>query len=190
VINVSSPNTAGLRDLQGEARLGEILEAVAKVENRPQILVKIAPDLSHDGLAAVVETCVTHGVQGLIVGNTTVTRPPGLRSPRASEAGGLSGAPLFALSNLVLARAFLLARGRLTLIGAGGVFSGADALTKIRAGASLVQLYTAFAYHGPVLIEQIKTDLAAGLKAAGFERLEDAVGSAAGEFAAQDPGEG
>ncbi len=190
VINVSSPNTAGLRDLQGEARLGEILEAVAKVENRPQILVKIAPDLSHDGLAAVVETCVTHGVQGLIVGNTTVTRPPGLRSPRASEAGGLSGAPLFALSNLVLARAFLLARGRLTLIGAGGVFSGADALTKIRAGASLVQLYTAFAYHGPALIEQIKTDLAAGLKAAGFERLEDAVGSAAGEFAAQDPGEG
>jgi dihydroorotate dehydrogenase len=183
VINVSSPNTPGLRDLQSEARLGEILEAVATVENRPRILVKIAPDLSYDGLAALVETCVTHGVQGLIVGNTTITRPPGLRSLSAAEAGGLSGAPLFALSNVVLARAYLLARGRLTLIGAGGVFSGADALTKIRAGASLVQLYTAFAYHGPAVIEQIKTDLAAGLKAAGFARLRDAVGSAAQDLA-------
>ena len=183
VINVSSPNTPGLRDLQGEARLGAILEAVAKVENRPRILVKIAPDLSREGLAGVVETCVAHGVQGLIVGNTTITRPPGLRSRHAREAGGLSGEPLFALSNIVLARAFLLARGRLTLIGAGGVFSGTDALTKIRAGASLVQLYTAFAYQGPALIERIKVDLTAGLKAAGFARLRDAVGTAAQEFA-------
>ena len=183
VINVSSPNTPGLRDLQGEAQLGAILEAVAKLENKPQLLVKIAPDLSHEGLAAVVETCVAHGVQGLIVGNTTITRPPELRSSRAREAGGLSGAPLFPLSNLVLARAFLLARGRLTLIGAGGVFSGADALTKIRAGASLVQLYTAFAWHGPAVIERIKADLTTGLKAAGFARLQDAVGTAAQDIA-------
>lgn len=179
VINISSPNTPGLRDLQGEARLREILAAVAEVANRPPILVKIAPDLSPDGIAAVVETCVSLGVQGLIVGNTTITRPAGLRSPYASEAGGLSGVPLFALSNAVLARAFLLARGRLTLIGTGGIFSGADALTKIRAGASLVQLYTGFAYHGPALIPQLKADLAAALKAAGFVRVEDAVGTAA-----------
>lgn len=182
VINISSPNTPGLRDLQGETQLRAILAAVAEVPDRPPVLVKIAPDLSRDGIAAVVETCVIHGVQGLIVGNTTISRPAGLRSPHASEPGGLSGAPLFALSTAVLARAFLLARGRLTLIGTGGVFSGADALTKIRAGASLVQLYTGFAYHGPALIPRLKADLAAALKAGGFARVEDAVGTAAQEL--------
>jgi dihydroorotate dehydrogenase len=182
VINISSPNTPGLRDLQGEARLSAILAAVSEIPRRPPLLVKMAPDLSDDAIAAVVDTCVTHGVQGLIVGNTTIARPAGLRSPHASETGGLSGKPLFGLSNAVLARAFLLARGRLTLIGAGGVFSGADALTKIRAGASLVQLYTGFAYQGPALIPRLKADLAAALKAAGFARIEDAVGTAAQEL--------
>jgi dihydroorotate dehydrogenase len=183
VINISSPNTPGLRDLQSEAHLRTILTAVAEVANRPPILVKIAPDLSRDGLAAVVETCLAQGVQGLIVGNTTISRPNSLRSPSARETGGLSGEPLFALSTTMLARAFLLARGRLTLIGTGGVFSGADALTKIRAGASLVQLYTGFAYHGPALIPRLKADLATALKAAGFARLEDAVGTAAQDLA-------
>jgi dihydroorotate dehydrogenase len=182
VINISSPNTPGLRDLQGEARLQAILGAVAVVQNRRPMLVKIAPDLAPDGLAAVVETCVALGVQGLIVGNTTISRPESLRSPLAKETGGLSGVPLFALSNAVLARAFLLARGRLALVGTGGVFSGADALTKIRAGASLVQLYTGFAYHGPALIPRLKTELAAALKAAGFARVEDAVGTGAQEL--------
>jgi len=152
---------------------------VAQVANRPAILVKIAPDLARDGLAAVVETCVAHGIQGLIVGNTTISRPNGLRSPHASEAGGLSGAPLFALSTTVLAQACLLARGRLTLVGTGGVFSGEDVLTKIRAGASLVQLYTGFAYEGPAMIPRLKAELAVALKAAGFARIEDAVGTAA-----------
>jgi dihydroorotate dehydrogenase len=179
VINISSPNTPGLRDLQGEAQLRTILSAVARIPNRPPILVKIAPDLAQDGLAGVVETCVDHGIQGLIVGNTTITRPAGLKSPRASEAGGLSGAPLFPLSTAMLARAFLLARGRLTLVGTGGIFSGEDALTKIRAGASLVQLYTGFAYQGPPMIPRLKSELAAALKAAGFARIEDAVGTAA-----------
>jgi dihydroorotate dehydrogenase len=185
VINISSPNTPGLRDLQGEDRLRAILAAVADVPNRKPVLVKVAPDLSRDGLASVVETCVTHGVHGLIVGNTTITRPAGLRSPLAKETGGLSGVPLFTLSNAVLARAFLMARGRLILIGAGGVFSGADALTKIRAGASLVQLYTGFAYQGPALIPRLKADLAAALKAAGFARVEDAVGTVAQELSEQ-----
>lgn len=179
VINISSPNTPGLRDLQSEANLRIILSAVATIPSRPPLLVKIAPDLSPEGLAAVVETCVDHGIQGLIVGNTTITRPQGLRSPNANEAGGLSGAPLFALSTAMLARAFLLARGRLTLVGTGGIFSGEDALTKIRAGASLVQLYTGFAYHGPALLPRLKAELAAALKAAGFARIEDAVGTAA-----------
>jgi dihydroorotate dehydrogenase len=185
VINISSPNTPGLRDLQGETQLRLILGKVAEVQDRPPILVKIAPDLSHDAIAAVVETCVIFGVQGLIAGNTTITRPASLRSPNANEAGGLSGAPLFALSNIALARAFLLARGRLTIIGAGGVFTGADVLTKIRAGASLVQLYTGFSYHGPALIPRLKAELSAALKAAGFACVQDAVGTAARDLSEQ-----
>ncbi len=183
VVNVSSPNTPGLRDLQGEAQLRAILRAVAAVPHRPPVLVKIAPDLADDGLATIVETCVAEGVQGLIVSNTTITRPPGLRSPHAREAGGLSGRPLFALSTRVLARAFLLARGRLVLIGVGGVASGADAWEKIRAGASLVQLYTAFAIAGPALIPRLKRDLAAALRAGGFARIQDAIGTDATHLA-------
>ena len=185
VINVSSPNTPGLRDLQGEAQLRAILRSVAAVPVLPPVLVKIAPDLSDDGLAAIVETCVAEGVQGLIVSNTTVARPPGLRSRHAHQAGGLSGAPLFALSTRMLARAFLLARGRMVLIGVGGVAGGEDALTKIRAGASLVQLYTAFAAAGPALLPRIRRDLAAGLRAAGFACIQEAIGTGAVQLAGQ-----
>ena len=183
VINVSSPNTPGLRDLQSEAQLRAILRAVAMVGSRPPILVKIAPDLSHDGLAAVVETCVEEGIQGLIVGNTTISRPAGLKSPHAAESGGLSGRPLFPLSTAMLARASLLARGRLVLIGAGGVFTGQDALLKIQAGASLVQLYSSFALHGPALIPQLKAQLLTALREAGYGSVRDAVGTRALELA-------
>jgi dihydroorotate dehydrogenase len=184
VINVSSPNTPGLRDLQSEAQLRSILQAVHAVEPRPPILVKIAPDLSQDGLAAVVETCVEQGVQGLIVGNTTIARPPGLKSRHAKEGGGLSGLPLQPLSTSMLARAFLLSRGRLVLVGTGGVFTGADALTKIQAGASLVQLYSSFALHGPALIPRLKADLLVAMRDAGFASVQDAVGTRAEELAA------
>jgi dihydroorotate dehydrogenase len=189
VINVSSPNTPGLRDLQSEAQLRAILRAVAThvpnrpLPNRPPLLVKIAPDLADDGLAAVVETCAAENVQGLIVSNTTISRSPGLHSPHAPEVGGLSGAPLLRLSTAVLARAFLLARGRLALIGVGGVSTGQEALTKIRAGASLVQLYTAFAYAGPALIPRLKRELATALREAGFASITDAVGSDAQRLA-------
>ena len=183
VINVSSPNTPGLRDLQGEERLRSILAAVASsVPAHPPLLVKISPDLSDDGLSSVVETCVAAGVAGLIVSNTTIGRPPGLRSRHAAQPGGLSGAPLFRLSTRVLARAFLLARGRLELIGVGGVANGAQALEKIRAGARLIQLYTGFAYAGPALIPRLKAELAAALRAGGFVHVADAVGSGAEEF--------
>jgi dihydroorotate dehydrogenase len=182
-INVSSPNTPGLRDLQSEDRLRAILRAVAAVRNKPPILVKVAPDLSDDGLRAVVETCVAEGVQGLIVGNTTLSRPAGLRSPLATEAGGLSGVPLLPLSTRMLARAFLYAHGRLVLVGAGGVSGGADAMRKIRAGASLVQLYTGFAYQGPALLARLKSELAAELKRAGYNTVQDAVGSGARQWA-------
>ena len=184
VVNVSSPNTPGLRDLQAEERLGAILRAVnEKVANRPPVLVKIAPDIADAALVALVETCVAESVAGLIVSNTTVSRPAGLRSPYAKESGGLSGQPLFALSTKILARASLLARGRLLLIGAGGVASGEQALTKILAGATLVQLYTAFAYAGPALIPRLKREFAAALRARGFASIQDAVGKDARRLA-------
>jgi dihydroorotate dehydrogenase len=185
VINVSSPNTPGLRDLQSETQLRSILRAVGLVEARPPILVKIAPDLARDAVASVVETCVAEGIQGLIVGNTTVSRPPGLKSRLAGETGGLSGRPLQRLSTAMLALACQFARGRLVLIGAGGVFSGQDALTKIQAGASLVQLYSSFAFHGPALIPKIKAELLAALRDAGFATVQDAVGTRAQELAEQ-----
>lgn len=177
VINVSSPNTPGLRDLQGEARLQGILRAVTlAAPQRPPLLVKIAPDLSPGTLESLVEICVDNGVQGLIISNTTLSRPASLRSAQKSEAGGLSGAPLFSLSTAVLARAYLLARGRLTLIGVGGVSSGQDALTKIRAGATLVQLYTALVFAGPALIPRLKKELVAALRQAGLSDVRQAIG--------------
>ncbi len=178
VINVSSPNTPGLRDLQGEARLRSILRAVrAAVPKRPPLLVKIAPDLPAAGLEAVVAACVEDGADGLIVSNTTIARPPGLRSPLAGEAGGLSGAPLLALSTAVLRQAARLAAGRLVLIGAGGVASGHDALAKIRAGAALVQLYTALVYDGPALVGRLRRQLLAALDEQGFATVTEAVGA-------------
>jgi len=177
VINVSSPNTPGLRDLQGEARLGAILAAVRDaVPHRPPLLVKIAPDLPDGGLEAIVETAVRHGVEGLVVSNTTIARPGTLRSRAAGESGGLSGPPLLAASTRLLARAYRLAAGRLVLVGCGGVSTGGDALRKIRAGAHLVQLYTAFSYGGPAVVPRIKRELAARLREAGFRSVMDAVG--------------
>ncbi|HET6607724.1 MAG TPA: quinone-dependent dihydroorotate dehydrogenase [Rhodopila sp.] len=185
VINVSSPNTPGLRDLQSEAQLRTILQAVAALAERPPILVKVAPDLSDDGLAELVEVCAGNDVTGLIVSNTTVSRPGGLVSPDAREAGGLSGAPLRSLSTRMLARAYQMARGRLTLIGVGGVFSGADVLEKIQAGATLVQLYTSFAYYGPALIPRLKRELLASLDRDGVPDVTAAVGRRADALAEQ-----
>lgn len=180
VINISSPNTPGLRDLQAEARLRGILRAVqiarSMLAKAPPVLVKIAPDLADEALPALVETCLAHGVAGLIVSNTTIARPPGLRSPHRAEAGGLSGAPLFARSTEVLRRVHRLARGRLVLVGVGGVSSAAEALAKIKAGASLVQLYTGFAYAGPALVPRLTRELAALLKRGGYNSVADAVG--------------
>lgn len=176
-INISSPNTPGLRDLQGEARLAAILDAVQPRALGKSVLVKLAPDLAEDALAPIIEVCVAHGVAGLIISNTTIARPETLRSPHRTEAGGLSGAPLFAASTAMLAQAHRIAGGRLTLIGAGGVASGAQAYAKIRAGAALVQLYTGFAYHGPALIGRIKRELSDLLARDGFAHVADAVGA-------------
>ncbi len=177
VVNVSSPNTPGLRDLQGEAALRGILAAIARaVTKRPPLLVKLAPDLALEGLAAIVEACVDGGADGLLVSNTTISRPAELRSRHAAQAGGLSGAPLMALSTAMLRATAALARGRLTLIGVGGVGSGRDVLAKLRAGASLVQVYSAFAYAGPALIPRLKRELLAAMDEAGIQSVADAIG--------------
>lgn len=179
-INVSSPNTPGLRDVQQGGRLRALLAAINDANRQhPPLLVKIAPDQDPGALEEIVETCCVEGAQGLIVGNTTIARPKALRSPARAEAGGLSGAPLFEPSTRLLRDAYRLARGRLALVGCGGVRTGVDVLAKLKAGASLVQLYTAFAYEGPTLVPRLKRELLAALRAEGFARVGDAVGAAA-----------
>jgi len=173
-INISSPNTPGLRDLQSEERLAGILSGISSP--RP-VFVKIAPDLSEDGLEAVISVAVQHNVTGLIISNTTIARPASLQSRFKGETGGLSGAPLLGPSTAMLARAYKLAAGRLMFIGAGGVFTPEDALAKILAGASLVQLYTGFAYQGPAMLPGLKSGLAALLRARGFSNVSQAVGA-------------
>lgn len=181
VINVSSPNTPGLRDLQGRAAMeqlvGAVLEARARSGATPPLLVKLAPDLDEDGLRDAAEVALAAGLDGLIMGNTTVSRPAGLASRHREEAGGLSGRPLMAPSTAKLADLFRLTGGRIPLVGSGGVASGADAYAKIRAGASLVQLYSALVFEGPGLVERIKRDLAALLRRDGFPSVADAVGA-------------
>ena len=176
VINVSSPNTPGLRDLQAEARLREILQAVGPIT--PPLVLKLAPDMDEAGLEAALETAIANGVRGVIMGNTTIDRPSTLRSPERGETGGLSGPPLMARSTLMLARAHRCTAGRITLIGCGGITTGRDILRKLRAGASFVQLYTAFAYDGPALIGRLKRELLEAMAAEGFQTAQQAVGTA------------
>jgi dihydroorotate dehydrogenase len=145
----------------------------------PAMLAKVGPDLSNEQLRDIAEVALGVGIEGLIVGNTTVERPPSLKSRDKNEAGGLSGAPLLAASTACLAELYRLTRGKLSLIGCGGVASGADAYAKIRAGASLVQVYSAFVFQGPGLAMRIKYELAQALRADGFKRVADAVGRGA-----------
>ncbi len=179
VVNVSSPNTPGLRALQGRDELAKLLDAVRRAlpPRAPPLLLKIAPDLTAEDKRDIAEAANAGAVDGLIVSNTTIARPQGLQGRRAGEAGGLSGRPLMALSTEVLADMYRLTQGRVPIVGTGGVASGRDAYAKVRAGASLVQLYTALVYRGPGLVARIKAELAALLRADGFERLEDAVGA-------------
>jgi dihydroorotate dehydrogenase len=181
VVNVSSPNTPGLRDLQARTALEELLRAVLAARDatgaRPPLLVKIAPDLSPDERADIAAVALAAGIDGIVVANTTVARPSGLRSPEASETGGLSGYPLFAASTALLGEIYRMTEGRLPLIGVGGVASAADAYAKIRAGASLVQLYTALVFAGPALLGEIKSGLAELLRRDGFASVADAVGA-------------
>ena len=179
-VNISSPNTPGLRGLQEREPLEQLTQALAEMRRtaglKTPILIKIAPDLDEDAVAAIVDIVVAAGLDGLIISNTTLARPQ-LKSRFGTETGGLSGKPLFAPSTAVLATAARYAQGRLLLIGAGGIASGADAYAKIRAGATLVQLYTALTYQGPSLVQRIKYELAALLARDGFKNVAEARGA-------------
>jgi len=181
VINVSSPNTPGLRDLQRREILDDLLRRLvaARDEAAPgtPLLVKIAPDLSPEERADIAALAVPSGIDGIVIANTTVARPPGLRSATASEQGGLSGKPLFAPSTALLGEIYRLTGGKIPLIGVGGIASAADAYAKIRAGASLVQLYTALVFEGPALIGHLKRGVADLLRRDGFSAITEAIGA-------------
>ncbi len=180
-VNISSPNTPGLRGLQNRDELERLLAALC--EERVQrnlatpILVKLAPDLDEPAMDDIAVAVLASGIEGLILTNTTIARPKALKSIHAKESGGLSGAPLLAPSTAVLKAMRLRVGTELTLIGTGGIASGADAYAKIRAGANLVQLYTALVYRGPGLIGEIARDLGRCLTQDGFATLADAVGA-------------
>ncbi len=185
-VNISSPNTPGLRALQTRDALEELLGRIGEVcgalepSGRAPIFLKVAPDLDDAEILAIVETVIAHRIDGLIVSNTTLSRPPGLRSSLRTETGGLSGAPLMELSTQVLRRFYRAADRRLPIIGVGGIASGADAYAKLRAGATAVQLYSAMVYEGPGLAARIARDLAARVKAEGFSSVEQVIGTGAG----------
>ncbi|XP_033122811.1 dihydroorotate dehydrogenase (quinone), mitochondrial-like [Anneissia japonica] len=182
VVNVSSPNTPGLRDLQGKEKLQELIVNVLKARDslprKPPVLIKIAPDLTskdkHDIADVILDP--KSRIDGLIVSNTTITRPSHLKSTLKNEAGGLSGKPVRELSTDAIREMYKLTDGKLPIIGVGGVSSGRDAYDKIKAGASLVQLYTAMAFLGPPLITTIKKELEKILREDGFNNVSEAVG--------------
>jgi dihydroorotate dehydrogenase len=191
-VNISSPNTPGLRELQQakvfDDLLARVMEARARMSRQAgttPVLIKIAPDLTLSELDDVVGAARQHRVDGMIVGNTTVRRPPGLRDHAASEAGGLSGRPLFALATRMLAETYVRVEGAFPLIGVGGIDSGATALAKIRAGACLIQLYSALVFHGLRLVAGIKSDLSNELRRGGHAGLDELVGADAAAMTAE-----
>ena len=193
-VNISSPNTPGLRNLQQAAQLDDLLAKVIEARDHVReksgdtpVLLKIAPDLSLAELDDVVHVARSRGVDGMIVSNTTLARPSALREQgRAKEQGGLSGRPLFRLSTRMVAETFVRVEGAFPLVGVGGIDSGGAALTKIRAGASLIQLYSSLVYKGIGLVEAIKADLASTLLRTGREQLSEIVGADAATITAED----
>jgi dihydroorotate dehydrogenase len=193
-VNVSSPNTPGLRNLQQSAALDDLLAKVIDARERVRknagdspVLLKIAPDLSLSELDDVVHIARSRRVDGMIVANTTLARPSALREQsRAKEQGGLSGRPLLRLSTRMVAETYVRTEGAFPLIGVGGIDSGGAALTKIRAGASLIQLYSSLVYKGLGLVEDIKNDLASTLLRTGRDSLSEIVGADAATITAED----
>ncbi len=192
-VNISSPNTPGLRDLQAPAALDDLLarvlaartEAMAAGGPRRPIVVKLAPDIAEADLGAVVEVLVARGVDGIAIGNTTLARTGLSDAALAKEAGGVSGRPLFNRSTVMLARVYQLTQGRVPLIGIGGIDSGSTAIAKIEAGATLLQLYTGLVFEGPGLLGRIKRDLVRYAADRRLARIGDATGRRAAEWAAK-----
>lgn len=178
-VNISSPNTPGLRALQGREALDDLLGRIheARPGDGAPVFLKIAPDLIGDEIGMIVEASLAHGIDALIVSNTTLERPASLRSAFAGETGGLSGAPLKPIALKAVQAAAEAAGGRLPLIAVGGIASGADAYDRIRAGALAIQIYSALIYEGPGLVGRIKRDLAARLRADGFASIAEAAAS-------------
>ena len=180
-VNISSPNTPGLRGLQDRADLERLLNALMRVRTQAglttPLLLKIAPDLDETALDDIADVCLNAGLDGIIVSNTTVARPDFLKSKYKNETGGLSGAPLFAPSTAVLKKMRARVGEKLVLVGVGGVASGQDAYAKIRAGASLVQLYTALVFQGPGLVRRIKRELLMLLERDGYTNVAAAIGA-------------
>lgn len=189
VVNVSSPNTPGLRALQDKEPLLKLLTSVRDARDGlelaapPPVLLKIAPDLEDDDIGDIAQVALEAQVEGLIATNTTVSRPDTLRDAQAPEQGGLSGRPLFEMSTRVLARLYKQTAGKVALIGVGGIASGADAYAKIKAGASLIQFYSAMVYEGPDLAARIGRELADLLAQDGFANIAEAIGLDAGKLA-------
>lgn len=175
-INISSPNTPGLRDMQGEDALGALLARVNDARWAEPVFLKVAPDLDAAGIESIVRVAMANRISGLIVSNTTLARPDSLKSQHKVEAGGLSGAPLTKASTEVLRQVRKAAGPDLPLIGVGGINSVDSAYAKIRAGASAIQLYTALVYEGPGLVKRLRDGLAARLRADGYNSLAEAVG--------------
>lgn len=190
VINISSPNTPGLRAMQNKTTLQVLLSEVLKArsalppeEQRP-ILVKFAPDLADEDVQEIVTVVMQKefAVDGVIVSNTTIDRPASLKSINAGQIGGLSGAPLCQRSTQLIAKVYKWTEGKIPIIGVGGIFSGQDAYDKIQAGASVVQLYTAFIFHGPPVVTRVKQELDAILRKNGYKSVEEAVGKGYEKF--------
>lgn len=182
-INISSPNTPGLRNLQQKEPLNELLAAVMEERkkscgfNPPPVLVKLSPDLTDEQMIEIAEVLMAHHVEGVILTNTTLYRPDDLPADFTAEKGGLSGAPLTDISTGAIRRFYALTKGQLPIIGAGGIMNGLDAYAKIRAGASLVQIYSGLIFHGPELIRKINLELLEMIQADGFTHISEAVGA-------------
>ncbi len=180
-LNVSCPNEPGARQLEAEDKLKALLDRVKKavdaLDKKPLLIVKISPDQTPEQAQSIANAALTYSIDGMIVSNTTATRPASVKSPLVNERGGLSGKPLFEMSTKLLGDMYQLTGGKIPLIGSGGVFTGEDAYAKIRKGASIVQVYTAFVFRGPYVAAHICKELDACLRRDGFSSVSDAVGA-------------
>ena len=181
-INISSPNTPGLRDLQNRGQIESLVQTLKDKKNSTPtlestpIFFKIAPDMNEEQIRDIALMSLANNVDGLVISNSTIDRPKSLKSSFKNEVGGLSGTPLFLKSTLMLKKMYSLTNGQIPLIGVGGISNGLECYEKIKAGASLVQLYTAIIYKGPQIISKIKLDLTNALKTDGYKNVKEAIG--------------